>query len=68
MRYSNSREIDDEVHRLISNGWKLKRGSKHGKLWRPDGKSFVAVPGTPSDWRSMQNFRRDVRRAMRELV
>jgi hypothetical protein len=46
----------------------IARGSKHVQVrWstRTGERRMFAVPGTPSDWRSPENTRRDVRRILR---
>jgi hypothetical protein len=47
----------------------IARGAKHPQVrWTtPQGQLRVfAVPGTPSDWRSAENTRHDLRRILRE--
>lgn len=63
MKYSGCKEIDSLVRSLVRSGWTYRRGAKHGRVFSPDGKSAVTVPGTPSDRRTPLNFVRDVRRA-----
>lgn len=67
MRYSNCKEINREVKRLVSINWKFCRGGKHGKLISPIGGAFLTVPCSPSDHRSYKNFLRDASRLQREL-
>lgn len=67
MRYSNCKEIDREVKRLVTASWKFFRGGKHGKLFTPSGVMFLTVPCTPSDSHSFKNFLGDVRRVQRGL-
>lgn len=62
-RYSKSERINAEVRRLVALGWTYRRGSKHGRVMSPDGKTSVTVPVTPSDRRSPLNFIRDLKRA-----
>ena len=62
MRYSCSKDIDQIVRRCIQSDWTYRRGSKHGLLSPPRSRLFVVVPGTPSDWRTLQDFERDLRR------
>jgi len=62
MRYSNSREIHKFVQNLVRQGWEFWHGTKHGRLRHPDGKGTVSVLCSPSDKRSFQNFKCDVRR------
>lgn len=67
MKYSNCKEINREVKRLVNASWKFSRGSKHGKLIPPNGVTFLTVPCTPSDCHSYKNFLRDVRRLQQRL-
>lgn len=61
MKYSAMKELHLEVKRLVQLGWIYIPGRKHGKLKHPSGRSMVVFARTPSDWRSVANFRRDVR-------
>lgn len=67
MKYSRSKEIDQIVRNCIQHDWTYRRGKKHGLLSPPRCGLFVVVPGTPSDFRALQNFERDLRR-VRVLV
>lgn len=62
MKYSNSKKIDSKVKMLIRGGWTFKKGKKHGHVRSPWGTGILVIPSTPSDWRSFQNFERDLRR------
>lgn len=62
MKFSNSKEINSKVKKLIRSGWSFKRGKKHGHVRPPWGIGVLIIPSTPSDWRSFQNFMRDLRR------
>jgi hypothetical protein len=62
MKYSNCREINDEVMILIKEGWRAERGGKHWKLFSPCGKMRNTIPGSPSDHRSYLNWKRDIKR------
>lgn len=64
MKFSNSKEIDTKVKRLIRRGWTFKKGKNHGHVRAPWGIGILIIPSTPSDWRSFQNFERDLRRIM----
>jgi hypothetical protein len=48
--------------------YQLARGSKHLQVrWTVAGVlRMMTIPGSPSDWRSPQNTRRDMRRLLRE--
>jgi hypothetical protein len=43
-------------------------GSKHSRLTHPAGGPTLTVSRTPSDWRSVQNFIRDLRRVKPEVL
>jgi hypothetical protein len=47
--------------------YELARGGKHPQIhWGANGaRRFYALPGTPSDWRSVQNVRADIRRILK---
>jgi len=64
MRYSTDKDIQTLVTRLLRAGWQFEKG-RHGKLRPPMGAGFITVPSTPSDRRSFQNLRRDIRRLER---
>jgi hypothetical protein len=59
-RYSNDKDINQEVRMLIKSGWKIKNGSKHARVISPTG-YHLTVPSTPSDRRAWLNFSRDIR-------
>lgn len=49
--------------KLQRQGWSVSRtGKGHYRFASPDGQ-LVFTSGTSSDWRSIHNFRRDLRRA-----
>lgn len=61
MRYSANRDIADHVEKLLKeHGWKYvaQGNGKHAKLVAPNGRK-TTIPGSPSDWRSFRNFKRD---------
>lgn len=62
MRYSNCKEVDQLVRSYIRRDWSYYRGRKHGRLSPPGSAAYVTVPGTPSDWRTLANFKRDLAR------
>lgn len=61
MQYCSDKDMNQLVKRMVRTGWTFERG-KHGKLRYPTGIGFITFPRTPSDHRSLLNFRRDVRR------
>lgn len=64
MKFSSSKEVNQIVKRLISQGWNYWRGGKHGRLGHPSGHPTLTVPGSPSDHRAALNFIRDLRHAI----
>lgn len=64
-RYSNDKDIDNKVRTLIKSGWSVRPGRKHAVLISPLGYR-LAIPSTPSDYRSGRNFIRDVRHINRK--
>lgn len=65
MKYYTDKDMDHFIRKLLREGWSYERGRKHGRLVAPDGKSFVTIAGSPSDYRSFENFRRDVRKIVK---
>jgi predicted RNA binding protein YcfA (HicA-like mRNA interferase family) len=61
MKYSKDRAIAAFVNLLLRQGWTYRMGGRHGKLTSPTGRR-IAVPCTPSDHRTFQNFKRDIRK------
>jgi hypothetical protein len=55
------KELHVEVKRLVHLGWMYKAGGKHGKLRHPSGYPMVMFARSPSDWRTVANFKREVR-------
>ena len=50
------------VKELEGDGWRVKPGRKHVKLFAPDGVSVMVVSATPSDRRALTNMRSLARR------
>lgn len=63
MKYSNDKDIAALVRSLIREGWRYHMGGRHGRLTSPAGR-MLPVPCTPSDHRSLQNFKRDLRKLL----
>lgn len=63
MKYCSNKEIDQLIRELVRQGWRFHRGSKHGRLTHPCARSTLTVAKSPSDCRSLNNFRRDLRKA-----
>jgi hypothetical protein len=62
MLFCSNKDIDKLIRQLIGKGWRFQRRSKHNRLTPPSGKGHVIVARTPSDRRSYENLRRDIRR------
>ncbi len=61
-KFSSDKNINELVRALIkAKGWRVRRHKAHLILTNPKGKRLT-VPGSPSDSRSFQNFKSDVRR------
>lgn len=67
MKYSSSKDIDRLVREQVRRGWLFQRGGKHGRLAPPGGRPILTVPTTPGDYRSLLNFRRDLRQVQSKL-
>ena len=65
MKYCTNKDIDKLVKRLVREGWYFRRGAKHGRLITPTGTQALTVACSSSDCRSFNNFRGDVRRAVK---
>jgi len=66
-KYSSNKEINQIVKDLIKKNWKFKFGSKHGRIQSPVGIKFT-VPKSPSDWRAVMNFKRDIKKLKQQVV
>jgi hypothetical protein len=64
-KYSSDSGINAIVRQLVKEGWRYKRGGKHGKVISPARAVILTVPTTPSDWRASRQFRADLRRRLR---
>jgi hypothetical protein len=62
MKFSQDKEVNRLVSRLVREGWCYRRGGKHGKLIHPAAAGFLTVPGSPSDHRTIQNMQRNLRK------
>jgi len=59
-KYSSDKDINNLVSNLCKLGWRYISRKKHGILLAPNGLR-LAVPSTPSDWRAVKNFSRDIK-------
>lgn len=60
MQYCQDKDINRFIAKLIKSGGSFERG-RHSKLRHPAGTGFLTIPKTPSDRRTLQNIRRDLR-------
>ena len=63
-----ARELRAIVAGAVAEGWTLEAQGAHPKLYTPNRRRFVKVSTTPSDHRTLRNFERDMRRALREAM
>jgi hypothetical protein len=59
-RYSSNKDWNALIKSLVRQGWRYTRRRKHGRLIAPAGGRFITVPCSPSDYRGLRNFRRQV--------
>lgn len=64
MKFSRDKDVNRLVSQLIREGWRYRRGGKHGKLSSPDATGFLTISASPSDHRTLHNMRRDVRKLL----
>lgn len=62
MRYCSNKDIDQLIQQLIRQGWTYQHRGKHGRLAHPDCRQVLTVAKSPGDYRSLNNFRRDLRK------
>lgn len=60
-KYSSDKDWNVEIRKLVKLGWVYKRGGKHARLISPDDSQRLVIPTSPSDRRSLHNFRRLLR-------
>jgi hypothetical protein len=59
-------EMREEIRALQANGWSVtKTAGGHWRCTHPDVERPLFTSGSPSDWRSVKNFRAEVKRALR---
>lgn len=65
-QYSTNKDLNKAVREFLKQNrdWHFEKGSKHGRLVGPRGQP-ITVAVTTSDFRSADNFRRDVNRVLR---
>lgn len=58
------KDMDELVRAAWEGGcWCERAGTKHVKVYPPDGSRMIPIPSTPSDWRTKRNKRAQLRRA-----
>lgn len=63
VKYSRDKAVAGLLRRLVHDGWRFHMRGRHGKLVSPEGRR-LPVPCTPSDYRAVDNFKRDLRKLM----
>ncbi|MCS4533304.1 phosphoribosylglycinamide formyltransferase [Neisseria montereyensis] len=59
-KFSNNKTINYMVRQLLKQGWHVRKGKKHDVLIAPNNRR-CAIPGSPSDYRAILNFNRDIK-------
>lgn len=59
-KFSNNKQINLCVQKLLKQGWRVRIGRKHDILIAPNNRR-VAIPNSPSDYRAYLNFSKDIR-------
>ena len=63
-KYSKDNKIQELTEQVLAQGWTIRSGGKHWILYPADRTQRpITVPGTPGDFRSVKNFRSQLRRA-----
>lgn len=62
MKYSSDKDVNSFTRRLVMDGWRFKRGKKHGKLLAPCGRGMVVISSTPSKRGELQELMSNVKR------
>jgi hypothetical protein len=47
-RYTNHKDLNSLIRKLVRDGWVFERGKKHGRLYCKHGGAFITIPCTPS--------------------
>lgn len=58
-RYTNNKDFNTLINILKRNGWACQNRKKHNVVISPFGKK-VFFSKTPSDYRALNNFKRDI--------
>jgi predicted RNA binding protein YcfA (HicA-like mRNA interferase family) len=67
-KYSSDKELNKLIRSLVASGWVYIRRRKHGLLKSPNTCFQTTVPGSPSDYRAVKNFKKDIERAQHLLA
>jgi len=62
MKYSSNKDVNSFARHLVVDGWRFKRGKKHGKLVAPGGRGIVVIPSTPGKKRALRELESLVKR------
>ena len=64
-KYSNDKDINCLVRKLLKSDWKLRKGKKHLSVISPSGRRLT-IPSTPSDRRALKNLKGQIRHIMQQ--
>lgn len=67
-KHSSNKDLNQYIRQLVSDGWVYVRRRKHGRLISPDKCLITTVPGSPSDYRAVRNFKKDIQRMTYQLL
>jgi predicted RNA binding protein YcfA (HicA-like mRNA interferase family) len=67
-KYSSNKDLNQYIRQLVSDGWIYVRRRKHGRLISPNKCLTTTVPGSPSDYRAVKNFKKDIQRMSYQLL
>lgn len=59
-KFSNDKNINELVKKLIKQGWQVRLGKKHHILIAPNNRR-LAIPSSPSDCRAFLSFTYQIR-------
>lgn len=62
--YTSDKDVAKCIQDVLDSdkGWFVKKGKKHSKLCSPTG-GIILIPKTPSDYRSLKNFKNQISKA-----
>lgn len=64
IKMNYNKEIKHLVDDLILTGWRVREG-RHLVCYAPNGRGIVTIGRSVSDWRAIENIKRDIKKALR---